>query len=111
MTAQWVNHCHLSRRMSSTVCKQHPLLPWDELREFVQTQSGFGAEAEQQPIQRDDEGIPRRRDRNLLEMDKEVPTLRTKRPSFALTMDTCRCRPWFGRSKDAGVRPSIRRWE
>ena len=46
--------------------------------------SEFGAEAEQQPIQRDQEGVPRRRYRTLLEVDKEVPTLE-ERPSFAST--------------------------
>ena len=40
-----------------------------------ETRSEFGAEAEQQPIHRDEEGMPRRRDRTQLEVDKEVPTL------------------------------------
>ena len=40
-----------------------------------ETRSEFGAEAEQQSTHRDEEGMPRRRDRTQLEVDKEVPTL------------------------------------
>ena len=40
-----------------------------------ETRSEFGAEAEQQPTHWDEEGMPRRRDRTQLEVDKEVPTL------------------------------------
>ena len=40
-----------------------------------ETQSKFGAEEEQQRTQRDEGGIPRRSDRTLLEVDKEVPSL------------------------------------
>ena len=55
------------------VSKQHPLRPLDECSEEAQPESA--GEAEQQPIQEDDEGVPRRRDRTLLVVDKEVPTL------------------------------------
>ena len=49
-----------------------------------ETQTEFGAEAERQPRQRDEEGKPRRRARTLLDMWK-CRRSRTKRPSFAFT--------------------------
>ena len=67
-----------------------------------ETRSEFGAEAEQQPIHWDEEGMPRRRDRNPAGgrqggADTRQPRDHPSHPGE--TMDTCNCRLCFGRSK------------
>ena len=66
-----------------------------------ETRSEFGAEAEQQ---RDEEGMPRRRDRTQLEVDKEVPTLDNQGTIFRIHV-----KPW--RHATAGNASDVqRRW-
>ena len=53
-----------------------------------ETRSEIGAEAEQQPVHRSEQGVPRRRDRMLLEVEKEVPTLEDQMTILHIHMNT-----------------------
>ena len=77
-----------------------------------ETQSFVGAESEQLPIHRGEEGIPRRRDRTLLEVDKEVPTPEDQATILRIRVSHRHMplQAMHRKFEDSGVRPSTRRW-
>ena len=74
-----------------------------------ETQSEIGAEPEQEPILRDEQGVPRGRDRTLLETDKEVLTFDDQATILVIHVNHGHM-PLQAMFQDAGERPPIRRW-